>query len=141
MRAQVIVTSRSKLKLKMPYRPDNRGRLKAMLPARSRIQHIGNGWWECAAKYTTAVIDGLAQDHDVEVTVRVSGRRTTEVCDIRCQEAPGPNCHCSCAGEYHAILSPGWRSVGMDAYTLVRQGQRSDGYERTYLIRCREGAR
>jgi hypothetical protein len=136
-RAQVVVTAHEKLRFKLPYSDRNREIIKAMLPKRSQIRHTGSGWWECAPAHSQLMIERLAEDHEVRVRVRVSGRQTAEICDVRCQEALGPECECACAGQYHGVRSPGWRSVGMDSNTLVRHGPWTGGYERVYVIPCR----
>jgi hypothetical protein len=110
-----------RLQVKMPYDGgSNRGWLHTHLGARIRPEHQGKGVWAIARPHLQHLVDGLAvRFGHVDVVLDF---RTTERCDIRCRDARGDECTCSCLGENHggAAYWRNWIEVGET--TLIAGG-------------------
>lgn len=107
---------RGRLRLRMPYRKDNRAWLKDRLGDRIRPEWVRGaggreGWWEIARNHLQPLVEALVERWGaVDVTLIYS---TTEQCDTRCQNARGDDCTCSCLGLNHGHGFAGqWTQVG-----------------------------
>lgn len=76
-----------------------------------------HGYWTIARDHLNLVAEAIAiRDGEVTVEMHYSER---EQCDLRCQNATGDDCTCSCEGKHHGEgVYASWKEVG--ATTLVR---------------------
>lgn len=75
------------------------------------------GYWTISREHLTEVAEAIAiRDGRVTIEMHYS---TSEQCDLRCQNAEGDECTCSCEGKYHGNNHhASWIEVGDT--TLVR---------------------
>lgn len=109
-----------RLRLRIPYEGgSNRRWIHATLGARIQpIYDKPTGRWLIARPHFTTLVDHLLDRFgQVDATVEFS---MTRRCDVRCQEATGDDCDCSCLGEHHGggLWGGGWIQVGET--TLIR---------------------
>lgn len=80
-------------------------------------QPYWNGYWTIARAHLNEVAEAIAiRDGEVVVEMHYSD---LEQCDLRCQNATGDECTCSCEGKHHGEGAYGkWKEVGVT--TLVR---------------------
>ena len=113
----------------MPYRDGNRQWLHDVLGERTRpTWNKDLKQWEIARPHFRRLVEALADRFGaVDVYLEYS---TTERCDVRCEEARGDDCTCSCLGMNHkgAAYQRNWRQVG--ATTLIS----SDRQQRRFLV-------
>ena len=114
----------------MPYEGgSNRAWLMESLG--ERIQPEWNGKarprrWEIARPHLQTLVDAMAERFEViDVFLEFSLR---ERCDVRCQQARGDDCECSCLGVHHggAAYQQHWTRVGPD--TLIGAGRKEVHY-------------
>jgi hypothetical protein len=84
----------------------------------------GGGWWRVQRARTDDLLRAIIDEFGA-VELWVEARRTTARCDIRCVEAKGWDCECSCGGLNHRGTTHGWVQAGTTG--LVR----TDGTEWT----------
>lgn len=126
MRAKIPCVRRSldetRLTLWMPYREGNREWLHESLGARIRPEWNKTAKrWELARSHLRAVVLALAERFGtVDVYLEFS---TQERCDVRCRDARGDDCTCSCLGDNHggAAYWKDWQEVGET--TLIAQNR------------------
>ncbi len=97
-----------RLRVYIPWRDGgNRKLIKSVCGARSRPEWDGQARrWLIARAHFMPLIEALkARFGQVRV---ITAHCDTEKCDIRCQEARGDDCVCSCGGSFHG---------GADSYT------------------------
>ena len=103
----------------MPYEGgSNRAWLLASLGQRIRPEwNADQRQWEIARPHLQTLLEAMVGRFDVVNVYLVFS--STERCDVRCREATGDDCECSCRGEHHGggtAIRP-WRLVG--EYTLI----------------------
>ncbi|MER7167287.1 hypothetical protein ABT336_14605 [Micromonospora sp. NPDC000207] len=110
-----------RLRLRMPFDRSNRSWLHQTLGDRTRPIWNGemNRWEIARAHFSVLVRPLLDRFGQVDVTTEHS---TNQRCDLRCRDADGKDCTCSCFGEHHGggLWGDGWTQVGQT--TLVRSG-------------------
>jgi hypothetical protein len=76
-----------------------------------------HGYWTISRNHLNVVAEAIAiRDGEVAVEMHYSER---EQCDLRCQNATGDDCTCSCEGKHHGDgVYASWKEIG--ATTLVR---------------------
>ncbi|WP_156960975.1 hypothetical protein [Kocuria marina] len=79
------------------------------------------GYWTISRDHLIPVAEAVAiRDGKVLIEMHYS---QTEKCDLRCQNATGDDCTCSCEGKNHGQAEhASWKQVGET--TLVRGGGR-----------------
>jgi hypothetical protein len=98
----------------MPYAGrSNREWLREELGRRIRPEwNRAEGRWEVARRHLRALIEALVERFGaVDVYLEFSA---SEQCDVRCRDAKGDDCTCSCLGLNHrgAAYWNAWRPVG-----------------------------
>lgn len=86
--------------------------------------------WEVPRSRLAVVRDAIVERYgicDVDLEAKISAAIQ---CDDRCQEAEGPDCTCSCGGEFHGVLhtSHNWVRVGdttLISWTTTTQTRRT----------------
>jgi hypothetical protein len=108
-RARIWRPLKGRLELWTPYRPANRQWLKDTLGARPTWS---GGRWLVARRHLHLLAQAAA-DRFGECEVWTD-HLTTERCHVKCQQAKGAECVCSCLGRYHGggTMLAGWVEFG-----------------------------
>jgi hypothetical protein len=117
----------TRLHVWMPYQgSSNRQWILQELGTRTRPIWNGSktpGRWEIARPHLHLVVTSLVQRFgQVDVYLEFSNRTR---CDVRCQQAEGDDCECSCLGENHggAAYWRNWTLVGQTTLLSERECQ------------------
>jgi hypothetical protein len=110
------------LRVKTPYRDDNRQWFHHVLGSRAHVKHVGGGVWEVArSNFKRSLFDALAERFgSVEVTFE---SKESQKCTEECSEGDPDNagdCECICLGDNHGGGDHNWTHVGHSL--LVRPG-------------------
>jgi hypothetical protein len=92
--------------------------------------YAGDGWWIVQRARTDELLLAILDEFGA-VEFWVESVTAQEKCDIRCVEAKGWDCRCSCGGLNHRGTAHGWRQVGSTG--IVKAGSRD--WTRRRLVR------
>lgn len=94
------------VRLKIPYANDNRAWISG-LGIRAAKWNKDRGYWELPRTSWHKTLAGLCARFDPVRDVRDNHVNTRVVCNVKCQTAAGPDCECSCGGQYHQTAAGG----------------------------------
>lgn len=135
MVAQIRVPRRGGIMARFPYVKDNRKWLKDTCRVKSPEYDNNSKHWTLSRNSLRAVIAGsIDRFGGVELYRDVSA---LSKCDIRCQQARGYDCDCSCYGENHGTESGGWIARG--EFALIADMGDVRRVKLTYSCRMSEG--
>jgi hypothetical protein len=107
MTATVFRPVKGKVRVRIPYRLGNRAFLKGSGITRGIEWDGSRGLWLVPRSRLQDLLDHLTTVYDVDVYIDGSAQQK---CDIRCAQATGIECECSCAGANHGGLNA-WMQV------------------------------
>lgn len=90
-----------------------------------RGEWVAGGHWRISRGKYWEIVSALAVRFG-RVVVTVDGHKR-RVCDIRCRNAQGGDCVCSCAGAHHGMVFKGLKWVQIGETTLI-------GYDYTRAV-------
>lgn len=99
----------------MPYRHGIRGLLREAGPGTRPAWEPPS--WTVSRTALAAVVDLLAREYGCVEVITDGG--VANKCDVRCRDARGDDCICSCAGTQHGVGGPGAGEIVVGETTIV----------------------
>lgn len=89
--------------------------------------------WEVGRGHLAAARDAIVERYGMCYVDTEAKLSTTRQCDERCQEAAGPDCSCTCGGEFHGDLDTTHNWVRVGETTLVSSTSTTRVHRRWYV--------
>ena len=99
----------------------------------------GTTSWEVGRGHLGAVRDAIVERYGVCDVDTESSVSQAYKCDERCQEAEGPDCTCSCGGEFHGEANGSHRWLRVGETTLISKTTTTQTRRRRYIRSDLEG--
>lgn len=95
--------------------------------------NYGTKCWEVGRAHLGAARDAIVERYGVCDVDTESAVSQMFQCDERCQEAEGPDCTCSCGGEFHGEANTSHRWVRVGDTTLIGRTSTTEIRRRRYI--------
>jgi hypothetical protein len=126
MRIILAIPTQGRIALRTPWSVDNRLWIRDLCGSQTRPEWVRTdempyfgerGYWRIARSHQEVVITGCVQRFGTVTVARQTS--PLQKCDVRCVDATGSDCVCSCGGMNHRGGEGSYAHVG--ATTLLRR--------------------
>lgn len=117
MSTVIVVPPSGQVQLRTQWRKDNREWVKSLSARKIRLAWVkrpmtylgDHGYWSVSRDHLAELILGCVSRYETVDVWRKASRNVR--CDVRCVNARGPECVCSCGGANHRGSTSGYRIV------------------------------